>query len=97
MHRLRAEPEPASPTNHTGQFRSNDAHESTSDPQAKLLKRGSGKGVKRCATGHAVMENRHGLRVSFELTPSVGVTESHWKPKGAAPYRIIQPVGGFVW
>jgi transposase len=60
----------------SGQSRSNDTHESTTDPQAKLLKKGPGKEAKLCFTGHAVMENRHGFCVSFELTPSVGVTES---------------------
>jgi transposase len=60
----------------SGQPRSNDTHESTTDSQAKLLKKGDGKEAKLCFTGHAVMENRHGFCVSFELTPSVGVTES---------------------
>jgi transposase len=60
----------------SGQSRSNDTHESTTDPEAKLLKKGPGKEAKLCFTGHAVMENRHGFCVSFELTPSVGVTES---------------------
>jgi hypothetical protein len=60
----------------SGQKRSNDTHASRSDPQAKLLKKGEGKEAKLCFTGHAVMENRHGFCVSFELTPSVGVTES---------------------
>jgi transposase len=60
----------------SGQSRSNATHASTTDPQAKLLKKGPGKEAKLCFTGHAVMENRHGFCVSFELTPSVGVTES---------------------
>jgi transposase len=60
----------------SGQKRSNETHESKTDPQAKLLKKGEGKEAKLCYTGHAVMENRHGFCVSFELTPSVGVTES---------------------
>jgi transposase len=60
----------------SGQKRSNATHESKTDPQAKLLKKGAGKEAKLCFTGHAVMENRHGFCVSFEVTPSVGVTES---------------------
>jgi transposase len=60
----------------SGQSRSNDTHASTTDPQAKLLKKGPGKEAKLCFTGHVVMENRHGFCVSVELTPSVGVTES---------------------
>jgi transposase len=60
----------------SGQKRSNATHESKTDPEARLLKKGAGKEAKLCFTGHAVMENRHGFCVSFELTPSVGVTES---------------------
>ena len=45
----------------SGQKRSNDTHESKSDPEAKLLKKGAGKEAKLCFTGHAVMENRHGF------------------------------------
>jgi Transposase domain (DUF772) len=45
----------------SGPKRSNDTHESKTDPQAKLLKKGEGKEAKLCFTGHAVMENRHGF------------------------------------
>jgi hypothetical protein len=60
----------------SGQSRSNDTHESKTDPEAKLIKKGPGKEAKLSFTGHAVMENRHGFCISFEVTPSVGVTES---------------------
>jgi transposase len=80
----------------SGQSRSNDTHESTTDPQAKLLKKGPGKEAKLCFTGHALMENRHGFCVSFELTPSVGVTESqmaleqlkHLEEEGFSPTSV---------
>jgi transposase len=80
----------------TGEKRSNDTHESTTDPEAKLLKKGAGKEAKLCFTGHAVMENRHGFCVSFELTPSVGVTESdmaleqlkHLQAEGFTPKSV---------
>ena len=45
----------------SGQTRSNETHESRTDPQAKLLKKGEGKEAKLCYTGHVVMENRHGF------------------------------------
>jgi hypothetical protein len=60
----------------TGEKRSNETPESKTDPEAKLLRKGAGKEAKLCFTGHAVMENRHGFCVSFELTPALGVTES---------------------
>ena len=59
-----------------GEKRSNETHQSTTDPEAKLLRKGAGKEAKLCFTGHAVMENRTGLCVLFEVTPSVGVTEN---------------------
>jgi transposase len=59
-----------------GEKRSNQTHQSTTDPEAKLLRKGPGKEAKLCFTGHAVMENRTGLCVHFQVTPSVGVTES---------------------
>lgn len=59
-----------------GEKRSNQTHQSTTDPEAKLLRKGPGKEAKLCFAGHAVMENRTGLCVHFQVTPSVGVTES---------------------
>jgi hypothetical protein len=80
----------------SGQKRSNDTHESKSDAEAKLLKKGAGKEAKLCFTAHAVMENRHGFCVSLELTPSVGVTESdmaleqlkHLQAEGFSPKSV---------
>jgi transposase len=63
-------------SNFHGEKRSNETHESKTDPEAKLLKKGAGKEAKLCFTGHAVMENRNGFCVSFEVTKSVGVTEA---------------------
>ena len=45
--------------------RSNDTHQSTSDPQARLYKKGNGQPAKLCYMGHALMENRHGLVVAL--------------------------------
>ena len=59
-----------------GEKRSNETHQSTTDPEAKLLRKSAGKEAKLCFAGHAIMENRTGLCVHFEVTPSVGVTES---------------------
>lgn len=59
-----------------GQSRRNDTHESTTDPEAKLVRKGDGKEAKLAFTGHATMENRHGLCVLFEVTPAVGHPEA---------------------
>src|SRR6185369_16444526 len=42
-----------------GQKRSNDTHASTTDPDARLYRKGKGKETKLCFIGHGLMENRH--------------------------------------
>lgn len=59
-----------------GQRRSNATHESSTDPQARLLKKGTGRESKLCFGLHALMENRHGLYVDLQVSSAVGVTES---------------------
>jgi hypothetical protein len=44
-----------------GQKRSNDTHASTTDPDARLYRKGKGKETKLCFIEHGPMENRHGL------------------------------------
>jgi transposase len=51
-----------------GERRTNDTHESTTDPEAKLMRRGNGMPAKLCFGGHALMENRSGLCVDLRLT-----------------------------
>ncbi len=58
-----------------GQRRSNDTHVSTTDPEARLYRKGSGKEAKLCFMGHALMENRNGLVVDACLTPADGHAE----------------------
>lgn len=43
--------------------RSNETHRSTTDPEARLYKKGYGQPAKLCYLGHALMENRNGLVV----------------------------------
>lgn len=62
--------------NFQGEKRSNETHQSTTDPEAKLLKKGKGQAAKLCFGAHAIMENRHGLCVQIAAHPCVGVTES---------------------
>jgi hypothetical protein len=51
-----------------GQKRSNESHASTTDSEARLYRKGSGKEAKLCFMGHALMENRNGLVVDACLT-----------------------------
>jgi hypothetical protein len=63
-------------TDFKGPKRSNDTHASTTDPEAKLVRKGEGKEARLCFGGHATMENRHGLCVLLEVKPAVGAPES---------------------
>ena len=53
-----------------GQERSNQTHESQTDPAAKLMRKGAGKEAKLSFGMHALMENRHGLCVQVAVTAS---------------------------
>jgi len=61
--------------NFHGQKRSNETHVSTTDPDARLYRKGPGKEAKLCFIGHGLMENRHGLLVDACLTPADGHAE----------------------
>jgi transposase len=63
-------------TDYKGEKRKNDTHASTTDPEAKLVRKGPGKEARLSFAGHATMENRHGLCVLFEVHPAVGAPES---------------------
>lgn len=68
--------DPRNPTvNFHGEKRSNDTHQSTTDPDARLATKGSGKEAKLYFTGHVVMENRNGLAVGGRLTQTNGRAE----------------------
>ena len=55
--------------------RSNDTHRSTTDPEARLYKKGDGQPAKLCYMGHALMENHHGLAVDGGVTQATGTAE----------------------
>lgn len=55
--------------------RSNETHESATDPDARLFRKGNGKESRLCYLGHALMENRNGLVVEAELTRATGTAE----------------------
>jgi hypothetical protein len=58
-----------------GQKRSNDTHASTTDPEAKVYRKGAGMEAKLCFFGYALMENRSGPLVDAWLTPAGGHAE----------------------
>jgi transposase len=68
-----------------GEKRANETHASTTDPEARLYRKGPGKEAKLCFIGHALMENRHGLFVDACLTPADGHAER------TAALHMIEP------
>src|ERR1700728_4487169 len=58
-----------------GRRRSNETHASTTDPEARLYRKGLGKEAKLCFLGHALMENGNGLLVDACLTQADGHAE----------------------
>jgi transposase len=63
------------PANFRGEKRSNDTHESTTDSDAMLYRKGPGMEAKLCFIGHGLMENRSGLIVDTRLTRVSGHAE----------------------
>ena len=58
-----------------GEKRSNETHASTTDPDARLYRKGHGRESVLCYMGHALMENRHGLAVAGTVTHATGTAE----------------------
>lgn len=58
-----------------GEKRSNVTHQSTTDPEARLFRKGKGREAKLSYMGHVLMENRNGLVVDAELTQATGKAE----------------------
>lgn len=68
--------DPGNPTvNFRGEARRNATHASTTDPQARLYRKGPGREAKLCYMGHVLMENRHGLVVDAQVTQATGTAE----------------------
>jgi len=55
--------------------RSNETHRSTTDPDAKLFRKGDGQESRLCYMGHVLMENRNGLAVTDDITQASGTAE----------------------
>jgi len=58
-----------------GERRSNATHRSTTDPEARLARKGRGQAAKLCYAGHSLTENRNDLIVGCELTEANGTCE----------------------
>ena len=68
--------DPGNPTiNFRGEKRSNDTHESTTDPEARLARKSGGHESKLAYCGNVIIENRNGLVVDTELVQPSGTAE----------------------
>jgi transposase len=68
--------DPGNPTvNFHGESRSNQTHASTTDADALLARKGSGKEAKLSYSGHVLMENRNGLVANAEVLQANGAAE----------------------
>jgi transposase len=70
--------DPGNPTvDFHGEKRSNETHESTTDPDALLARKGNGKEAKLSYNGNLLTENRNGFIISTEVFPAQGTAERH--------------------
>jgi hypothetical protein len=76
------------PADFRGQKRSNETHQSTTDPDARLYRKGPGMEARLCFIGHGLMENRSGLIVDARLTRVSGHAER------LAALDMVQHVAG---
>ena len=81
--------DPGNPTvNFHGEKRSNQTHESTTDADALLARKGSGKEAKLSYNGNLLTENRNGLIVNTEVFPANGMAER------AAAMAMLEKIPG---
>jgi transposase len=61
--------------NYRGRRRSNQTHQSATDPEARLARKSQATAAKLCYAGHLLMEHRNALIVDMELTEASGLAE----------------------
>src|SRR5262249_29022 len=61
--------------NFHGESRRNDSHQSTTDPDALLARKGKGREAKLSYAGHVLLDNRHGLVANICVTAATGAAE----------------------
>ena len=74
--------DPGNPTvDFHGEQRSNATHQSTTDPEARLARKGNGREAQLAYQGHVLMENRNGLAVGATVTLAEGTAERSTAPQ----------------
>jgi transposase len=70
--------DPGNPTvNFHGEKRSNETHESKTDPESKLYRKGKNHAAQLAYIGNVLMENRNGLVVDLRIDTANGFAERH--------------------
>ena len=81
--------DPGNPTvDFHGEKRSNQTHESKSDPEAQLARKGPGKEAKLSYSGNLLVVNRHGLIVSSRVWEATGIAGRY------AALEMLQEIPG---
>jgi IS5 family transposase len=78
--------------NFHGESRRNDTHQSTTDPDAQLARKGLGKEAKLSYAWHLLLDNRHGLVANVGATAATGTAER----EAALLLLGVLPHGGTV-
>ena len=87
--------DPGNPTvNFHGERRRNDTHQSTTDPEAMLHRKGKGKEAKLAYLGHVLLDNRQGLVANVCATHATGTAERD--AAGACCWRASASPGSTV-
>jgi len=73
-----------------GEKRSNQTHESKSDPEARLARKGPGKEAKLSYSGNLLVENRNGLIVDSHVWEATGIAERY------AALEMLEKVPGIT-
>ena len=72
-----------------GERRQNDTHQSTTDPEARLARKGPGKEARLCYAAHVLMDNRCGLAVNGRVTEASGRAEVE------AALKLVEEIPGW--
>ncbi|HEX8813720.1 MAG TPA: IS5 family transposase [Terracidiphilus sp.] len=71
-----------------GERRSNATHQSTTDPEARLARKGAGKEARLSYAGHVLMDNREGLAVGACVNQATGRAEPE------AAIQLVEEIPG---
>ncbi len=81
--------DPGNPTvDFHGERRANYTHRSTTDPEARLARKGAGKEAKLSCAGHVLMENRNGIAING----CINLAEGRAEPEAAL--AMVEEIAG---